>query len=416
MTERKSGASRRAVTLGILLVTQLLSACEGILDVELPGQVREKALDNPVLASTLVVSAQADFECAFSEFVHTTGLWSNELLNSSGGAEVNGWGARIGTYESGTGTCATVSASRGAFSTYLPLQIARRQAENALTRLDKFTDAEVPNRTLLLATAAAYSGFAHTLLGEAYCQMALDAGPLVTPAQVLAVAEERFTRAIELGTTSGNASIANMARVGRARVRIQLGKKAEAAADARLVPAGFVFNATYATTPFRRSNTVVLNNNVNFHESVAPEYRGLTVGGVADPRVPVTDAGRRGQDALTPLWVQRKYLTTASPIPLATWDEAQLIIAEAEGGQSAVDAINRIRTKYALPQYAGGTAAEIQAQVIEERRRTLFLDGHAIGDHLRFQIPFPTGVNQKGVRYGDNTCLPLPLAEMSGRP
>jgi hypothetical protein len=80
-----------------------------------------------------------------------------------------------------------------------------------------------------------------------------------------------------------------------------------------------------------------------------------------------------------------------------------------------VDAINRIRTKYALPQYAGGTAAEISAQIIEERRRTLFLDGHAISDHLRFNIPFASGVDQKGVRYNDETCIPLPLSELTGR-
>ena len=399
----------------LLAALALLAACDGVLDVKLPGRVREEALDNPVLASTLVAGAQADFECAFTEFVHTTGLWSNELLNSSGGAEVNGWGARLSTYENGTGTCPTVSATRGAFATFLPLQIARRQAEDALRRLDGYTDAEVPNRTALMATAALYSAFSHTLLGEAYCQMALDGGPITTPAAVLAIAEQRFTRAIELATAANDTRVVNAARVGRARVRLDLGRKADAAADARLVPAGFVYNATYANSAFRRNNTVVLNINVNFHESVAPEYRGLTVGSTPDPRVPVRDAARRGQDALTPLWTQTKYTATDSPIPLATWDEAQLILAEAEGGQAAVDAINRIRAKYNLPTYAGGTAAQVMAQIVEERRRTLFLDGHAIGDHLRYQIPFATGVNQKGVRYGENTCLPLPQAETSGR-
>jgi hypothetical protein len=412
---RRVAAPRSVRPLRAIPLIWLLAACNDVLDVKLPGRVREEALDNPALASTLVAGAQADFECAFTEFVHTTGLWSNELLNSSGGAEVNGWGARLSTYESGTGTCPTSPQTRGAFATYLPLQIARRQAEDALRRLDAFTDAQVANRALLLATAAAYSGYAHTLLGEAYCQMALDEGPLVTPAAVLAVAEQRFTRAIELATSANDTRILNLARVGRARVRLGLGKKAEAAADARLVPSGFVYNATYSNATFRRNNTVVLNVNTNFHESVAPEYRGLTVGTTPDPRVPVRDANRRGQDALTPLWTQAKYTSTDSPIPLATWDEAQLILAEAEGGQAAVDAINRVRAKYNLPAYAGGTAAQVMTQLVEERRRTLFLDGHAIGDHLRYQIPFATGVNQKGVRYGENSCLPLPQAETSGR-
>lgn len=409
-------ARRRTLAVSLVLAAQCLTACNGILEVEQPGRVLQDALDNPVLAPTLVASAQGDFECAFSEYVHTTGLWANEFLNSSSGGEVNGWGARISTYDAGTVTCPTVSATRGAFATYLPLQIARGQAENALTRIDGFTDAQVTGRTLLLATAAAYSGYAHMLLGEAYCQMALGPAALVTPAEVLAVADTRFTRAITLATAASNTAMLNLSLLGRARVRLDLGKKAEAAVDAKLIPASFVYNATYSAAAFRRSNTVVLNNNTNFHESVAPEYRNLVVGTTADSRVRVTNANRNGNDALTPLWVQGKYATATTPIPMATWDEAQLIIGEAEGGQSLVDAINRVRTKYALPLYAGATdAASLQALLIEERRRTLFIDGHAIGDKLRFKIAFPTGVNQKGVRYGDNTCLPLPASELNGR-
>jgi hypothetical protein len=407
--------SRRTIGAGLALLS-LVSGCNGALDVVLPGRVDADALNSPSLAITMVNSAQGDFECAFSEYVHSTGLWSNELLNSGSGAEVNPWGARLNTYDSGTQVCQSTSSVRSAFSVYLPLQIARGQADGAVTRLDGFTDAQVPTRTLLTATALAYSGYIYTLFGEAYCQMAVDAGPLITPAATLAIAETKLTRAIALATTANNAPILNLALLTRARVRLDLKNYAGAAADAKLIPSGFVYNATYATTPFRRSNTVVLTNNINFHESVAPEYRGLVVGTTPDPRVVVTNANRNGNDALTPLWFQKKYAAVDSPIPMATWDEAQLIIAEAEGGQSAVDAINRIRTKYALPAYvSGGTAAAITAQIIEERRRTLFLDGHSIGDHLRYGIPFATGLNQKGVRYGDLTCLPLPPSETTGR-
>lgn len=400
----------------LLLVAGVLAgACNGILDVEVPGRVQDVSLDNPTLAPTLVASAQGDFECAFSEFVHTTGLWANEFINASAGAEVNGWGARLPTYESGTGVCPTASSTRGAYATYLPLHIARHQADGALARLEGWSDQQVANRTSLMSTAAAYAGYTYALLGEAYCSVALDDGPLVTPAASLALAEERFTRAIELASASNNTNVLNLARVGRARVRLDLGKKAEAASDAALIPAGFVYNSTYSTSNFRRNNTVVLNNNVNFHVSVDPAYRNLMVGTVPDSRVKVTDAGRRGNDALTPLWVQGKYANAASPIPLATWDEAQLIIAEAKGGEEAVAAINRIRTKYQLPQFSGGDATMIQEQIIEERRRTLFLDGHRIGDKLRLRIPFPTGLNHKGVAYGNQTCLPLPAIEMNGR-
>lgn len=400
---------------GLLLAAQLLTACQGVLDVSLPGNVSASALDAPSLAPMLVDGAQADFECAFTQYVETTATWSNEVLNSSGGAEVVGWSARFIFPEAGTGQCPTVTSNRGAFTVYLPLQTARGQSEFALTKLTAFTDAEVAGRALLLARAGFYSGYSHMLLSEGYCQLAVGAEALLTPAQGLAIAETKFTDAIAAATTANNTTMLNAARVARARVRIALGNQAGAAADAKLVPAGFVFNATYAATPVRRRNTVMEDINLKFHLSVAPAYRGLTVGTVQDPRVIATNANRVGIDAVTPEWIQGKYAGPESPMPLATWDEAQLIIAEAEGGQSAIDAINRIRTKYALPQYAGGTAAEIMTQIIEERRRTLFLDGHQINDHLRFKIPFLTGVDQKGVRYNNETCIHLPLSELTGR-
>jgi hypothetical protein len=417
MTTNLHRAGRRGTAhIGVVLVAaQLLTACNGVLDVSVPGNVAASALDAASLAPTLVDGAQADFECAFTQYVETTATWSNEVLNSSGGAEVVGWSARFTRPEAGTGQCPTATSNRGAFTQYLPLQIARGQAELALQKLTAFTDAEVTGRQLLLARAAFYSGYSHMLLSEGYCQVAVDAGPLLTPAQGLAIAEQKYTDAIAAATTANNAAVLNASRVARARVRIALGNKAGAATDAKLVPAGFSFAATYAATPVRRRNTVMEDINLKFHLSVAPAYRGLTFGGVADPRVVATNANRVGIDAVTPAWTQGKYAAPESSLPLATWDEAQLIIAEAEGGQSAIDAINRIHAKYALPSYGGGTDAQILAQIIEERRRSLWLDGHQINDHLRFTIPFATGVDQKGVRYNDETCIPLPLAELTGR-
>jgi hypothetical protein len=400
-----------ALALGSL---QLLQACQGVLDVSLPGKVPASALASPGLSTTLVNGAQADFECAFSEYVHDTGLWSNETLNSSANGEVVGWGARLSTNDNGILPCQTAAATLGNYALYVPLQTARVQAENAIVTLDGFTDAQVPTRTVLTATAALYAGFTYTLLGEAYCQMATGPEPLITPAATLALAETRLTRAIDLATTANNAALLNAARVGRARVRLDLKNYAGAASDAKLVtPSSFVFSATYNTQPVRRYNTTVAAGTINAHETIAPEYRGLTVGTVADARVPVIKDPTRlnGQDGVTPLWIQKKYTALDSPLPVATWDEAQLIIAEAEPA-SAITAINNVRTKYNLPAYTGtGSLADIQ----EERRRTLFLDGHRLGDMLRYGIPFATGKNQKGVSYGNLTCLPLPSSETNGR-
>ena len=115
---------------------------------------------------------------------------------------------------------------------------------------------------------------------------------------------------------------------------------------------------------------------------------------------------------MTPLWFQHKYASASTPIPIASWDEAQLIIAEAEGGQSAVDQINKLRLNVGLPLFSSTDPAVIQAQIIEERRRELYLEGHRLNDRLRFRLPWETGRSpNKNQRYGTLTCLPLPDVE-----
>jgi hypothetical protein len=102
---------------------------------------------------------------------------------------------------------------------------------------------------------------------------------------VLAVAEQRFTRTIDLGVKGGASfdTIVNFARVGRAkRVRLDLGK-ADAAADARLVPNWLVVNATYGSSPLRRQNAAYVQNYLEPNVSVDPRFRNLTVGGVPTP-------------------------------------------------------------------------------------------------------------------------------------
>ena len=70
--------------------------------------------------------------------------------------------------------------------------------------------------------------------------------------------------------------------------------------------------------------------------SVHPAYHNLDVDGVPDPRVELLDHGHLGVDNITPQWSPQKYSSRSSVIPIARWEEAQLIIAEIEGGQVAV--------------------------------------------------------------------------------
>jgi starch-binding outer membrane protein, SusD/RagB family len=388
--------------------------CDNLLEVELPTRVPAATLDNPALALTLVQGAIADFECAFTNYTAATALLTDEMIDATGWIAVTQWDQR--RIFPDNGNLGTSGCTALGYGLYTPIQTARFQAEDVFKRIEGFPDAEVANKNSLLATAAAYAGYSYVLLGEGFCAVTVDGGPLMTQQETLARAEERFTTAIQLAQSANNNNILNMARVGRARARLVLGKTAEAAADARAVPENFVLNATYSTANTRRWNRVAADFHRNFFLSVDPRFRGLTVDGQPDPRVPVLDGNRNGHDGSTRVFNQTKYRTEADPIPLATWREAQLIIAEAEGGQGAVDAINRVRAFWGLPAFAGGSAQEIQAQVREERRRELFLQGHRLGDMLRFNLPFDTGATHKGVTFGETTCLPLPDAERLNNP
>jgi starch-binding outer membrane protein, SusD/RagB family len=409
--------ARSALTGALALIVGAgLSACDSLLDVKLPTRIVAETLDDPQLAAMLVNSAVADFECAYVNYAAGTGTLVDELDASTGFIAWTLWDQRRvfpNDASLGNGTCAT-----GAWAVYGPLQTARFQAQNIAKSLEGWTDQQVPNRIGLLATAYAYAGFSLTLLGEGFCEMAIDMGPLLTPPQVLALAEERFSTAIQHAQAAGSAytDILNMARVGRARVRLNLGKTTEALADAQAVPQGFVKNATYSTVNQRRWNRIFTRNHQDLYVSVTASYRNLTFGGVADTRVRVVDGGRRANDGLTPLWLQMKYTTQAAPIALATWKEAQLIMAEIQGGQAAVNAINLLHTAASLPAFASSDPAEIAAQVREERRRELFLDGHRLNDMLRFRLPFPSGQTLAGVAYGNTTCLPLPDDERANNP
>jgi hypothetical protein len=407
---------RTSPTIISLLTLAALAAtgCRGILNVDLPTRVSAGVLNDPSFAPTMVLGATADFECAYTNYAAATGLLTDELIESTGFIAWFSWDLRrIPSSNSSLGSNTCTGAGYGV---YTPLQTARFTAADSYKRIQAFPDASVPNKTTLLATAAAYEGYALTLLGEGFCQMAVDGGPVITPAQTLTLAEARFTDAIQLATSAGNTSILNLATVGRARVRLDLGNTAGADADAKLVPQGFVFNATYDAAAERHRNRVYVDNFVNLYTSVDPRFRNLTYGGVPDPRVPTKNAGRLGNDGVTALWQQLKYTTETSPMPIATWNEAQLIIAEAEGGQAAVDAINRLHAAAGLPPFASTDAATIMAQVYEERRRELFLTGHRLNDMLRLGIPFDSGVDAKGQPFGTTTCLPLPDVETLNNP
>jgi starch-binding outer membrane protein, SusD/RagB family len=414
---RRAGAPFGVIT-ALVLFTGALAGCESLLEVDVPGAVTAESLDNPQMATSLLVGAVGELECALGQYIEGTAMLSDEVISSSFWRNYNVWGAKLQELNTWTGPCQdSVDASNLGF--YIALSRARFMTDDAFERIGAFNEADLPlNKAQAQAQLAAYGGYALTMIGEGFCEAAIAGGPVLTRAGVFELADARFASALTLAQQAGDASLLNTARVGRARVLMNLGRKAEAAALAREVPAGFTRNATYSTVTGRRYNRVWVNSVRNRYLSVAPAYRGLTVGGEPDVRVRLTDTGTVGHDNFTELFLQTKYPAANSPIPIASWREAQLIVAEAELGQSAVDRINALRTFHNLPLYTPPALddATILAQVLEERRRELFMEGHRLNDKLRYNLPFPTGLNHKDEPFGPTTCMPLPNVERFSNP
>ncbi|MDA1009840.1 MAG: RagB/SusD family nutrient uptake outer membrane protein [Chloroflexi bacterium] len=434
-------ASAMAMAATVLAVT----GCESLLEVDAPSRVAFDALTRPGSAPLLVNSARVAFECALSSYTVAAGLMGNELEDAQLAAALwsydrRDWLPAGGQYATGTCDGGTVSGH----GVYQPLQTAVLLGDTAVTILSGFTDAEVAGRTELSATASAYAGYSVLLVGEAMCQAPLHGGASLTRAQLFSEAEQRFTVAL---SGSPSAAVRNMATVGRARARLNQGNTAGALSDARAVPDGFRYDATYATTGLRESNRVERSNNFSRWVSVAEPFWSMTVepdgtlsqnGTIPDPRVPATNTGALAQDQTTILWTQGKYTARDAPIPIARTAEALLIIAEIERGQTAVDIVNQLHTAAGLPSWTPNDVnddIEILGQVIGERFRELFLESHHYFSLQRYHalasslsitpaqlntgVPYFPAVGvpfKHGGVHGDQPCLPLPDAERLNNP
>ena len=427
---RSSRVARSALALPALL---WVVACRDLttLTQSNPGQVAASEVYVPSNAQLIVNGAAEDFFCAYNRYVVGSGLFTDELSvaisNNSNFDYDRRTLSSAGSY--GTGTCGGNQQP----PIYTTLSTARATADTALAKLQGWTDAQMPanaNRTLLIAQAATYAGYSLVLLGEGMCSAAVNLGPELTPTQLFAEAKLRFDAAIAASTATDAATLAvlNLATLGRARTLLDQGKTADAGTDAAKIPAGFVANTQGDAINSRRQNYSFFSINQSSYSTVDPSFRGLTLdGGAPDPRVAVTDAKRGGTTSGTQIFTPDKYSAFGTAMPIARYAEAQLIVAEARVATGdlagAAAAINNARnTRPGMPQYseANQTAAQVQSQLVEERRRELFLEGHRLGDIRRLNLTmlpasgaaFPGG----GGFYGTQTCFPLPDVERINNP
>jgi hypothetical protein len=403
-----------AVALGSALA---VAACDSLLEVELPAQLTDDALENPTAAGTILSTFITHYENAYNDIV-----W--EQFGREDGGEVPT------TRDAGYFQYLPVAGQFGTMSRSLRFSTTLHE------KLDKeWTVAQVPQRAQYLAISSIYAGAVLNWMGSALCESAVAQGTLLSSDQTLALADEWLTKALAEITAAGGdfampygiaSSARNMALGLRAQVRWMKGDNTGAAADAALVPNGFRAFATREATPARLNKPFNSGTENRYHElydvidfwkglpnpvtgqswpaqipftgyrslGILPDGRAVREDGlpirtagpyrtpeeataVLDPRVKTVVQQLNGASYATQM--NARYTGQADDIPVVNWKEMLLIRAEIAGGQQAIDLVNQIRQADNLPRVtyltgATATPQQIKYMIIEERRRALWLE------------------------------------------
>jgi hypothetical protein len=399
-----------------IAATLALGACDSLLEVEDPDVATPASLEGAEGVPTLVNGAILDFASAYNgpfnmSLVPLQGLFTDEYFHAGTFTDRDEVSRRrIDRTDN--------QAVRQLFEA---LHAARASASRAGDQIVEFEPTN-PN----LAQMRSYAGFAEVFLAESFCsgvpESTLEGGAIVfgeprTTAQVLESAVGRFDLA--LAADPG----ADLARVGKGRALLNLGRFADAAAAVAAVPTDFEEPARYSSTqPSQNNGLWGFNTNGRISVWDLEGGNGLPFRSADDPRVPWVDSGDLGFDENTQLFLTLLAPDIDSDMVLASGIEARLIEAEAtlQAGGSALPTLNALRATVGLPPLADpGTPAGRVDQLFRERAFWFYSSAHRLGDMRRLirqygrdaETVFPTGPYPKGDRYGTDVNFPIPIEE-----
>lgn len=435
--EARSFAARTAA-IGVLVASLALGACsiDEVLDVPDPDVATPGSLTGVAALPVLRTGAIGDFARGFqgggdSEdgIVQNGGLLGDELE----------WAETFPTRREFD--VRSIQVTNGNVNTLMRLaQRGRASALRAARAYEQF-DPNNPQR----AVVQSLEGLMITMIGETFCSGVPlselnDAGETVygnpqTTAELYNAAVSSFDQALTVvgGQTSAAAVAAeNLARVGRGRALLNLGRFADAAAAVSAVPTSFSYVTEHSENSARQNNGVfvVMAINRRFTVGDGEGGNGLPYRSDNDPRTLSprgTGAASVGFDGTTPLFLPAKYPNRSASVVVASGIEARLIEAEAalQTGDSGtwLTTLNTLRATITLPPLTdpGSQAARVDMH-FKERAYWLFLTGHRLGDMRRLvrqyqrdqATVFPAGsypASKGGGAYGADVNVPVPFDE-----
>jgi len=381
MPWRARAGQRIAVTLTFASLFAAVG-CDGMLDVDNESDILDQDLNTAQAIAPVVAGVAGDFGDMYSRTSSAVAIAAFELWHT---------GSFPSSRQTDDGFLRRPSSDGN--SGYNALARAYWVAQDAQRRIrEAYEDADA---RVEMAQVIVWGGYTLHFLADNWCEATFNAGPPVSPTEVRKMAEADFTRAIDIATTAKSELWRLRAVAGRARARLFLGNHAGAIADAKLIPAGFVFNFNYSGNSAREYNYYAgftrdrYRREAGIHPRFFQDQRYLN-----DPRTKMKDWGPNavGPDAIRRWFEQEKFTDRDSDMAVSSWQEVRLIEAEAEMGLGnlarTVALIDEVRAAARLAPYTGPlTNAAVLAQLRYERSAELWLQGQSLFDLRRFNDP-----------------------------
>jgi hypothetical protein len=361
-------------TAGCMLAVAMVGCDLGVTN---PGRINDSALDSEEAAEPMVTGMAGDFATIFDEVAYFMGIASWDITHT-------------GAFEEEEFMQRGEIDPRHVNGLWGELHRARWVAEQGIVRMQEVLGGDFSDNPLAIK-ANLWAAFSNRSLGENMCVSIFDGGAPGDHMEHFTRAEQYFSDAISLAQAQGDDDLLEVARAGRAQVRLALENFTGARDDAREVSDDFVFEAVFGTGDSREYNWLY---NQSHRRDYFSAYNTLahTLNN-SDPRMPITDMERVGTDGSTPMFRQEKYLSFGTNIPLAQGDEMRLIEAEValradNDVAAAMQLINDVRTAAGVATKTATTMAEAMAILREERDIIHWMEGRKLWDLRRFNDPF----------------------------